>query len=1013
MVEGGALVAMDADLAAASILDLGDVEPNSLPAGARYALGGAQFPGNGFWYIQGSRMSWGATDADSADRTSQITAASGSIFWSTDGSNWTEIFFTGSVQGPVADSYYIDITSGTLPTLSGDLYLSFSTPGTPSPAPLVDGDYLRYDGTDFRPQQLATVAETGAYSDLSGTPATATLDTVTTAGATTNNDISVGDLLTVQGDGASQDGRLKLNCSANTHAVTIQSPPRSDAATYSLILPSSAGSAGQVLTSQAGAQLTWETPSLVGSIDDLSDVDTTTAAPTNGQVLEWNGTNWVPATVSGGGGATSLDDLTDVDTSTVAPTDGQVLTWVDANSQWEPATATSGSIQTASDFELHPGVFPYWATKEFSSTPSAGEWFANGSSVMRANPVDSNGTDWTIEMTALGTSGTFWYSTDAVNWTQTTNAGGFDSLPSWFQFNLSPFDANSHTGGLYISFTDPASTPGAPLQDGDILQWVAADSAFKPASPVTSIDDLTDVDTSTAAPTDGQVLTWVDANSQWEPTDAAGGGISTPAVGRYYDFPTKDADSTPGTAGSWSDRTNQIGLNKTDANGVLLNGPKMLSLKTGDKIWLNLDDAGWVEKTLTADVSYSSSGGGFYMLAFGESVTSYTTVQFAVESPVLQDGMMLEYVAANTQWEHTYGGRPKSRFAVFEWDSGSATPTPSAGIFAFFSGGTYAINQTDFRGVFHGDRLLASPTSFDVKVYVGGVLVYDGTITNLGNVNSNRATFSFGSSAWVANLVDGELVEFYADVFNGGEYYATRGDVKVHDGVDFEARALKTYDLADVNGAPANNNEVLKYNSANGGYEPGLPAISDNADYTPDRALLGSYTYTATTTSSPPAGEARDYIGSNWAVNVVDSLGVNHQTALYAQTATTNVDVYVGGVFQVSTTLSNWSNKNSNRCTFLIGDDSWKAGLTGGELIEFYGEPFTLTDVATTNGQVLTWNSTLSAYQPTTPAVTDAASVRTLLGIGEYADDAAAGTGGVASGAMYYNTTSSDYRLKT
>jgi len=40
-------------------------------------------------------------------------------------------------------------------------------------------------------------------------------------------------------------------------------------------------------------------------------------------------------------------------------------------------------------------------------------------------------------------------------------------------------------------------------------------------------------------------------------------------------------------------------------------------------------------------------------------------------------------------------------------------------------------------------------------------------------------------------------------------------------------------------------------------------------------------------------------------------------------------------------------------------------------------------------------------------------SIRILLGIGEYADDAAAGTGGVASGALYYNTTSNDYRLKT
>lgn len=40
-------------------------------------------------------------------------------------------------------------------------------------------------------------------------------------------------------------------------------------------------------------------------------------------------------------------------------------------------------------------------------------------------------------------------------------------------------------------------------------------------------------------------------------------------------------------------------------------------------------------------------------------------------------------------------------------------------------------------------------------------------------------------------------------------------------------------------------------------------------------------------------------------------------------------------------------------------------------------------------------------------------AIRVALGIGEYADDAAAGTGGVASGAMYYNTTSSDYRLKS
>lgn len=49
---------------------------------------------------------------------------------------------------------------------------------------------------------------------------------------------------------------------------------------------------------------------------------------------------FVPA--GGGSSVVSIDDLSDVDTSTVAPTDGQVLTWDDAAGQWEPAAPTGG-----------------------------------------------------------------------------------------------------------------------------------------------------------------------------------------------------------------------------------------------------------------------------------------------------------------------------------------------------------------------------------------------------------------------------------------------------------------------------------------------------------------------------------------------------------------------------------------------------------------------------------------------------------------------------------------------
>lgn len=55
-------------------------------------------------------------------------------------------------------------------------------------------------------------------------------------------------------------------------------------------------------------------------------------------------------------------------------------------------------------------------------------------------------------------------------------------------------------------------------------QLTAADNAIQPTD---SIDSLSDVDTTTVAPTDGQVLKWDNGAGQWEPANAggaAGGG---------------------------------------------------------------------------------------------------------------------------------------------------------------------------------------------------------------------------------------------------------------------------------------------------------------------------------------------------------------------------------------------------------------------------------------------------------------------------------------------------------
>ena len=54
--------------------------------------------------------------------------------------------------------------------------------------------------------------------------------------------------------------------------------------------------AGFTYNSTVGA---WETSLSTASIDLLADVDTATAAPSTGNFLKWNGTNWVPTPSTG------------------------------------------------------------------------------------------------------------------------------------------------------------------------------------------------------------------------------------------------------------------------------------------------------------------------------------------------------------------------------------------------------------------------------------------------------------------------------------------------------------------------------------------------------------------------------------------------------------------------------------------------------------------------------------------------------------------------------------------
>lgn len=135
-------------------------------------------------------------------------------------------------------------------------------------------------------------------------------------------------------------GRAVLTAASATAARTAIG-----AGTSSLVVGTGAGDAKAGNWVPAWTEVTGKPSSfepVAKPLDFATDVDTTTAAPADGQALVWNAASglWKPGTVAagGGGGSTTLDGLTDVVTSGAnAPAAGNVLAWDQAAAVWKPA----------------------------------------------------------------------------------------------------------------------------------------------------------------------------------------------------------------------------------------------------------------------------------------------------------------------------------------------------------------------------------------------------------------------------------------------------------------------------------------------------------------------------------------------------------------------------------------------------------------------------------------------------------------------------------------------------
>jgi len=236
-------------------------------------------------------------------------------------------------------------------------------------------------------------------------------------------------------------------------------------------------------------------------IDSLVDVDTTTVAPIATDFLSFDGVDWVPVAAPAAGVAV-LDDLTDVDTTTLTPAAGHFLKFDGAG--WVNFVPIAAAI---SDFESAVTANTSVAANTAKITNATHTGEVTGSTSLT---VDKTSISNKTLVTAVG-----------ADHILIGDASDTDNLKKALVSDLlTDNDAIHDNVNSEISAITEKVTPIA--ADLIIIEDSEATNAKKrvqignlPAPSLGSIDDHTDVDTTTSAPVTGQVLEWDSSN--WVP----------------------------------------------------------------------------------------------------------------------------------------------------------------------------------------------------------------------------------------------------------------------------------------------------------------------------------------------------------------------------------------------------------------------------------------------------------------------------------------------------------------
>ena len=240
-----------------------------------------------------------------------------------------------------------------------------------------------------------------------------------------------------------------------------------------------------------------ETGDVVLKLGDLDDVELGLAGPSVGDIIAWDGNNWVssaapPADISG----SSIGDLNDVDVTGV--NDGDILVWNESAGEWQ-ATNRGTVPENTSDLvnDGENGTDPFITEADVNSildgTTGGDAYLKEGDNISLLNNDAGYITDAGVTKIIAG---------DSI---EVTPADGTGEVK---------IDVAIDASGVVINLDDLDDVNVPTPDDGDVLAWNGSEwvSAAAPPADISgsSINQLNDVDASGAA--DGDMLIWDGTN---------------------------------------------------------------------------------------------------------------------------------------------------------------------------------------------------------------------------------------------------------------------------------------------------------------------------------------------------------------------------------------------------------------------------------------------------------------------------------------------------------------------